>query len=97
MQSKSHITVISEGRTFTGVRTPRAFTWIEATPTASAPRKPRSVAPTSNLVYVFSQLAKLKLATQDLAVRRQQAASLSTGELAQLAAVLRAATKAPAR
>jgi hypothetical protein len=98
MQSKSHITVVSEGRTFYGVRTPHAFSWVEA-PKASAsiqsPRPPRP--PLSNLAYVLGQLDKLKLAKEDLVQRRQQAAMLSSGELDQLAAKLRAAVRAPAR
>jgi hypothetical protein len=73
MQSKSRITVVSEGRLFHGVRTPLAFTWTEVSATSvGAPVRKHPRAPVSNLVYVFSQLEKLKLAKQDLALRREQ-------------------------
>lgn len=98
MQSKSRITVISEGRLFQGVRTPLAFTWTEvAESSAATPIRKQQRPPASNLVYVFVQLEKLKLAKQELALRREQAAALSAGELEQLAVTLRTASKGQSR
>jgi hypothetical protein len=98
MQPKSRITVVSEGRLFHGIRTSRAFTWVESpTSDTTPPRLRASRAPTSDLVYVFGQLESLKLAKQEIALRRAEAAALSAGELQQLAATLRTASKGSAR
>jgi hypothetical protein len=86
-----------------------AFSWVEAEE-AQHPRPSRVIvgrarqstvpaspiaAPPSDLAYVLGQLNKLKLTKWDLALRRQEAASLSAGELRQLALALRAASGKP--
>lgn len=98
MQSKSRITVVSEGRTFHGVRTPHAFSWVEVSEAPAAPTTPRPPRPPlSNLAYVLGQLEKLRLTKADLELRRQQAAALSPGELRQLAVSLRDARNTSSR
>jgi len=82
------VSVISEGRIFNGIRTPRAYVWLDTGVTAAMPKNQLPAAsPREQLTH---RLRSAKIADRDRAQHLQQLRALSPQALANLHARVQA-------